>query len=209
MASVGFMLSLSFSFLIISPVFSFSVHNSHFQTAPAWCQLLLLFHTQITKMLVPTSLSCLDHSPVLPLNFLQESQKNDLLQLENRLPFTPPFDFSNCSDDKESACNAGDPSSVPESERSPGEGNDYPLQYSAQKIPWTEEWTTVHEITQNWTQLSNFHFFFSFHHLALIPPFSLLFHTEWQDPKPLRYLKSPSLPWSVDPSWDQSPPFRK
>ena len=79
MASVGFMLSLSFSFLIISPVFSFSVHNSHFQTAPAWCQLLLLFHTQITKMLVPTSLSCLDPSPVLPLNFLQESQKNDLL----------------------------------------------------------------------------------------------------------------------------------
>ena len=70
MASVGFMLSLSFSFLIISLVLSFSVHNSHFQIAPAWCQLFLVFYTQITKMLVPTSLSCLDHCPVLPLSFL-------------------------------------------------------------------------------------------------------------------------------------------
>ena len=31
---------------------------------------------------------------------------------------------------KESACNAGDPSSIPISGRSPGEGNSYPLQYS-------------------------------------------------------------------------------
>ena len=31
---------------------------------------------------------------------------------------------------KESACNAGDPSSIPESGRSPGEGKGYPLQYS-------------------------------------------------------------------------------
>ena len=103
MASVGFMLSLSFSFLIISLVLSFSVHNSHFQIAPAWCQLFLVFYTQITKMLVPTSLSCLDHCPVLPLSFLWESQKNDLLQSENHLPFTPPSDFSDGSDDKESS----------------------------------------------------------------------------------------------------------
>ena len=62
MASVGFMLSSSFSFLVISPVLSFTVHNSHFQISPAQCQLLLVFYTQITKMLVPTSLSCLDYS---------------------------------------------------------------------------------------------------------------------------------------------------
>ena len=31
---------------------------------------------------------------------------------------------------KESACNAGDPSSIPESGRSSGEGIGYPLQYS-------------------------------------------------------------------------------
>ena len=31
---------------------------------------------------------------------------------------------------KESACNVGDLSLIPELERSPGEGNGYPLQYS-------------------------------------------------------------------------------
>ena len=31
---------------------------------------------------------------------------------------------------KESACSVGDPGLIPRSGRSPGEGNDYPLQYS-------------------------------------------------------------------------------
>ena len=47
--------------------------------------------------------------------------------------------FPGGSDGKESACNAGDPGSVFESGRSPGEGKDYPLQYFAWRIPWTEE----------------------------------------------------------------------
>ena len=34
------------------------------------------------------------------------------------------------SDGKESACSAGDPGSIPEMERSPGEGNGNSLQYS-------------------------------------------------------------------------------
>ena len=34
------------------------------------------------------------------------------------------------SDDKASACNAGDPGLIPGSGRSPGEVNGYPLQYS-------------------------------------------------------------------------------
>ena len=38
--------------------------------------------------------------------------------------------FPGGSDDKESACNAGDPCSIPESGRFPGEGNGNPLQYS-------------------------------------------------------------------------------
>ena len=38
--------------------------------------------------------------------------------------------FPGSSDGKESACNAGDLGSIPESERSAGEGNDYPFQYS-------------------------------------------------------------------------------
>ena len=37
--------------------------------------------------------------------------------------------FPDGSDDQESACNAGDPSSTPGSGRSPGEGNGYPHDY--------------------------------------------------------------------------------
>ena len=45
---------------------------------------------------------------------------------------------------KESACNAGDPGSIPGSGRSPGEGNGNPLQYSCWRIPWTEEPDGLH-----------------------------------------------------------------
>ena len=38
--------------------------------------------------------------------------------------------FPGSSDSKESSCTPGDPSLIPESGRSPGEGNGYPLQYS-------------------------------------------------------------------------------
>ena len=38
--------------------------------------------------------------------------------------------FPGGSDAIESACNAGDPGSIPESGRSPEEGDGYPLQYS-------------------------------------------------------------------------------
>ena len=40
------------------------------------------------------------------------------------------MDFPGGSDGKESACNAEDPSLIPESGRSPEEGIGYPLQYS-------------------------------------------------------------------------------
>ena len=40
------------------------------------------------------------------------------------------YGFSGSSVAKESACNAGDPSSIPESGRSAGEGIGSPLQYS-------------------------------------------------------------------------------
>ena len=43
------------------------------------------------------------------------------------------------SDGKESACHAGDPCSIPGSERSPGEGNSNPLQYSCLDNPMTVE----------------------------------------------------------------------
>ena len=56
-------------------------------------------------------------------------------------------------DGKESACNAGDLGSIPGSERSPGEGNGYPLQYSCLENPMDRGawWATVHEVTKNRT----------------------------------------------------------
>ena len=71
--------------------------------------------------------------------------------------YSHSFGFPGGSDGKESACNAGDLSSVPGSGRSPGERNCNPLQYSCLKNltdigAW---WTTVHRITKSWTQLSD------------------------------------------------------
>ena len=43
--------------------------------------------------------------------------------------------FPDGSDGKESACSAGDPGLIPGSGRSPGEGNDNPLQYSCLENP--------------------------------------------------------------------------
>ena len=47
-----------------------------------------------------------------------------------RLTLLLPATFPGGSNSKESACNAGDPGSIPGSERSPGEGKGYSLQYS-------------------------------------------------------------------------------
>ena len=53
-------------------------------------------------------------------------------------------------DDKESACNAGDPCSIPGLGRSPGEGNGNPLQFSSlensmDRGAW---WVTVHGVVE-------------------------------------------------------------
>ena len=47
--------------------------------------------------------------------------------------------FPGGSDRKESACNAGDPGSIPGLGRSPGEGNGNPLQYSCLEYPMDKE----------------------------------------------------------------------
>ena len=56
--------------------------------------------------------------------------------------------FPGGSDSKAFACNAGDPGSILVSERSPGEGNGNPLQYSCLENPrdggaW---WATAHRV---------------------------------------------------------------
>ena len=60
--------------------------------------------------------------------------------------------------DKASACNVGDLGSIPESGRSPGEGNGTPLQYCCLENPMDRgAWeAAVHEVTKSRTQLSDF-----------------------------------------------------
>ena len=59
--------------------------------------------------------------------------------------------FFQSSDGKASACNAGDPGSVPGSGRSPGEGNGNPLQYSYLENPMDGgTWqATVHGVAKS------------------------------------------------------------
>ena len=59
--------------------------------------------------------------------------------------------FPGGSDHKESACNAGDTSSIPESGRSPGEGNGYLLQCPCLENPMDKGawWATVHGIAES------------------------------------------------------------
>ena len=61
------------------------------------------------------------------------------------------------SDGKESACNAGDLGSIPESRRSPGVGNSNPLQYSCLENSMDRKaWQAiVHSIPNSRTQLSD------------------------------------------------------
>ena len=61
--------------------------------------------------------------------------------------------FSGGSDGEEFACNAGDLSSIPGSERSSGEGNGYPLSYSCLENPMDRGawWVTVHGVAESQT----------------------------------------------------------
>ena len=67
--------------------------------------------------------------------------------------------FPGGSGGKESACNAGDPGSIPGSGGSPGEGNANPLQYSCLGNPMDSGswWAIAHGVAKSWTQLSHQH----------------------------------------------------
>ena len=74
----------------------------------------------------------------------------------DRLP-TPVFlGFPGGSDGKESAHSAEDLGLIPESGRSPGEGNGNLLQYSCLENPMDRGawWATVHRVTKSWTRLN-------------------------------------------------------
>ena len=59
--------------------------------------------------------------------------------------------FPDSSVGKESACNAGNPTSIPGLGRSPGEGKGYPLQYSSLQNSMD---CIVHGVTKSWTRLA-------------------------------------------------------
>ena len=65
--------------------------------------------------------------------------------------------FPDGSAGKEFKHNAGDLGLIPGLERSPGEGNGYPIQYSCLENPMDRgTWqVVVHWIAKSWTQLSN------------------------------------------------------
>ena len=74
------------------------------------------------------------------------TQKNSFM-----FPLLLTEGFPGGSDSKESACNAGDPGSIPEWGRPPGEGNGHPLQYfclenSMDRGAW---WATVHGVAKS------------------------------------------------------------
>ena len=87
----------------------------------------------------------------MPFNSVHSSNDRLLVALTYCLNVMPyPFEtyvtsslplpgFPGGSDGKESACNAGDLGLIPGSGRSPGEGNDYPLQYSGLETSMTVE----------------------------------------------------------------------
>ena len=68
------------------------------------------------------------------------------------------LNFTDGSDGKQYVCNVGDLGSISESGRSPGKGNDNPLQYSCLENSMDREtWVLVGyrpQVAKNWTQLS-------------------------------------------------------
>ena len=82
-------------------------------------------------------------------------------------------------DGKESACNVGDPSSIPGSGRSPGEGNGNPFQYSCLEnsmVRGTGQ-APVHGVAKNWTQLSGFTAHFTSNNL-ISSDWTTMIHTD-------------------------------
>ena len=65
--------------------------------------------------------------------------------------------FPDSSVGKQSTCNAKDPGLIPESGRSPREGNGYPLQYFGLENSMD---CIIYGVEKSWTLLSDFHFHF-------------------------------------------------
>ena len=80
-------------------------------------------------------------------------EATDVLELQMNWIMVTKGGFPGGSDSKESACNARDSDLIPVLERSPGEGNGYPLWYSClensmESGAW---WAAVHGAAKSWT----------------------------------------------------------
>ena len=87
-----------------------------------------------------------------------------LSSLWNKYFWIPTVGFPGGSEVKASTRNAGDLGSIPGSGRSPGEGNDNPLQDSCLENPMDRGawWATVHGVAKSRTRLSDFTFTLTF-----------------------------------------------
>ena len=83
-----------------------------------------------------------------------DSWLREICWRRDRLPTPVLLGFHCGSSGKESACHAGDLSSIPGLGRSPGERKGYPLQYSGLENPMD---SIVHGVTKSLTQQSNFY----------------------------------------------------
>ena len=95
-----------------------------------------------------------------PGDYASKSHRPELLCLRRLIENLPSLSFHylrgtlgfpDSSVGKESACNAGYPSSIPGPGRSSGEGIGYPLQYYCLENPMDRRawWVTVHGVTHN------------------------------------------------------------
>ena len=97
---------------------------------------------------------------VLLLSSSYTGRNWDTEKLRNLPKTTWLESFPDSSVGKESTCNAGDPSLIPGSGRSTGEGIGYPLQYSGLE---NSKDCIVHGVTKSQTRLSNVHFHMARH----------------------------------------------
>ena len=105
-------------------------------------------------------------------------QRCQISCLRNRNVFKRSQDwFSGGSDGKESACNAGDPCSIPGLGSFPGEGNGNPLQYPClENLMEGGVWqATIHRVAKSQTGLSHFTFAFKTESKCKNPQFILWF----------------------------------
>ena len=89
-----------------------------------------------------------------------EWKENYLFRIRNTkfyIKWAVYWGFPSSSVGEESACNAGDPGSIPGWGRSPGKGNGNPLQYSCLENPMDRgAWqVTIHEVAKSRKQLSH------------------------------------------------------